>query len=99
MEKELSSQEFISFLKNNKAYKEFRKNFYTSSLIRNNPYSVSCRKILTERFSKRKPQSKYSYLIFLSNVFEWEYTKEGWGFWYGIKNRWIEKYFKRNIKW
>jgi hypothetical protein len=94
MEKELSSQEFVSFLKNNKAYKEFRKNFYTPSLIKNNPYSVSCRKILIERFSKRKPQSNYDYVLLLLDAFKWEDTKEGWDFWYDMKSRWFEKYCK-----
>lgn len=92
MEKDLSKQEFISFLKNNKAYKEFRRNFYTPQLI-NNPFKTLTRKTIIERFSKRKLQSNYGYLFFLSEAFEWEYTTEGWDFWYDVKSRFFVKYF------
>lgn len=93
-EKDISIQDFINFLKINNVYKQFRRNF--SVPIKGNSFKVSCRKILTERFSKRKPQTNYDYMDLLEYAFCWEDTKEGWDFWYDVKHSWIVEYFTLN---
>ena len=91
-EKDISIQEFINFLKINKAYKQFRRGFSTPS--KDEFFGSSYQNIAKEDFSKRNLQTNYDYLLFLSDAFRWSETTEGWDFWKSVSNRWIEKYFK-----
>ena len=90
-EKDISIQEFINFLKINKVYKEFRRNF--SVPIKGNSVRILCQKNAIECFSKRKLQTNYDYMDLLTYAFCWEMTTEGWDFWYDVKHRWIVEYF------
>ena len=88
--KKFLPQEFVGFLKNNKIYKEFRNN--SSVPIKNNHYRSELQKILLEHFSKGELQTGYDYMMFLTDVFNWEDTKEGWDFWSSVRKKWINMY-------
>lgn len=90
-EKYVSIQDFISFLKINKVYKKFRKNFSTPS--KEGSFRIFHQNFAREDFFERNLDSNYDYLFFLSDAFEWEDTTEGWDFWYDVRSRFYEKYF------
>lgn len=82
IKKDVSPQEFVSFLKNNNCYKQFRKGFYTPYL--RDSYHNSSK----ECFSQKLMRTNYDYRFFLSYAFEWNDTKEGYDFWYSVRHKW-----------
>lgn len=86
IKKDVSPQEFVSFLKINNVYKQFRRGFYTP--IKNDFLRNFYQKSAKESFSQKLMKTNLDYLRFLSHVFEWDNTKEGYLFWHGVRHRW-----------
>jgi hypothetical protein len=84
--KDVSPQEFVSFLKTNKVYKQFRRGAYTpckNEFLRDFYQNPS-----KEKFSQKLIRTNLDYWRFLSHVFAWEDTKEGYNFWHSVRDRW-----------
>lgn len=86
MVKSVSFKEFVSFLKNNNCYKQFRENFST-------PFNDESFRYLVKRcFSQKVALTTYSYWRVLGGVFKWKDTKEGYDFWRNVRNAWEKEY-------
>ncbi len=91
MKKYIQFQEFVSFLKNNKVYKEYRKNCSIPSKDKN--FRDFYQNYTRGAFSTKILRTNLDYLTFLSAAFKWSETKEGWIFWKNVKGKWHNKYF------
>ncbi len=86
IKKDVSPQEFVSFLKNNNCYKQFRRGFYTP--CKNEYLRDFYQNSSKECFSQKLMRTNLDYRLFLSHAFEWNDTKEGYDFWHSVRHKW-----------
>lgn len=79
----VSFQEFVSFLKTNKVYKQFRKGLFTSSKDKNLAMSY---------FAQKVTLTNNLYYCMFGCAFKWEETKEGHDFWRNVRDAWSNEY-------
>jgi hypothetical protein len=84
----ISHKDFVSFLKMNKVYKEFRRGFSTpcKDEFKRDYFQNPSRK----SFSQKHMRTNLEYWYFLGDAFEWNDTKEGWDFWYNVRDAWCK---------
>ena len=78
---------FIAFLKENNAYELYIKNLCKKE-GKNNAHLF-----IINAFSEHK---LYKGRNLISEAFEWEKTREGWGMWWRLSQQWIKKAVKLN---
>lgn len=90
MVKSVSFKEFVSFLKNNNVYKQFRKGLFMSSKDRY--ISDTGQNLAKSYFSQKVTLTNNLYYCILGYAFRWKDTKEGHDFWENVRHRWENEY-------